>query len=147
WPSCWWSWTRNLAEARRARVGRPEAPGTPADPGHEPSSKAGGALPTSLMPSMKPPPSPWRTLALALLLGLAGLIAVTLWLGEPGDLRHLLRLPLQALGGALALLLTSFLAGGARLVVLLRLAGVSVTLWRATRSHVLSLFAAAVTPG
>lgn len=96
---------------------------------------------------MKRTPRPWQALALALLLGLGGLIAVTLWLGEPGDLRQLLHLPLQALLGALLLLLASFLAGGARLAVQLRLAGARVNLWRATRSYVLGLFAAAVTPG
>ncbi|HZJ09551.1 MAG TPA: lysylphosphatidylglycerol synthase domain-containing protein, partial [Trueperaceae bacterium] len=95
---------------------------------------------------MKRTPRPWQALALALLLGLAGLTTVTLWLGEPSDLRQLLRLPLRALCGALLLLLASFLAGGARLVVMVRLAGARVNLWRATRSYVLGLFAAAVTP-
>lgn len=88
----------------------------------------------------------WKTLLVAFLLGLAGLVAVTLWLGEPGDLRLLLRLSGWTLAGAAFLLVGSFVAGGARLSVLLRMAGARLNIWRATRAHILGLFAAAITP-
>lgn len=80
------------------------------------------------------------------MLGLAGLVAVTLWLGEPGQWRHLFRLSGWTLTWALLLLVASFVGGGARLVVLLRMAGARIDLFRATRAHILGLFAAAVTP-
>jgi len=88
----------------------------------------------------------WKTLAVALVLGLAGLVAVTVWLGEPGSWRQLFQLSAVTLAVALLLMVVSFLAGGARLLVVLRLADARVNLWRASRAHVLGLFAAAITP-
>lgn len=82
----------------------------------------------------------------AILLGMAGLVAVTLWLGEPGDLRQLFRLSPSVLAGAVGLLLASFLGGGARLQALLAMGGERLNIWRATRAHILGLFAAAITP-
>lgn len=99
------------------------------------------------LPDRPPPRRPWKTLLVAFLLGLAGLVAVTIWLGEPGDLRLLLRLSGATLTGAAALLVGSFFGGGARLLLLLRMAGGRLNLWRATRAHILGLFAAAITPG
>jgi uncharacterized protein (TIRG00374 family) len=71
---------------------------------------------------------------------------MTLWLGEPGTLRQLFRLSAATLTAAFALLLVSFVAGGARLLLLLRLADARVNIWRTTRAYVLGLFAAALTP-
>jgi len=85
-------------------------------------------------------------LLIALILGLAGLVAVTLWLGEPGQWRHLFRLGGSTLTWAMVLLVASFLGGGLRLVAILRMAGARTDFLRATRAHILGLFAAAVTP-
>jgi uncharacterized protein (TIRG00374 family) len=82
----------------------------------------------------------------AALLGAIGLIAVTLWLGSPGDLRQIFSLSGRTVAGGLVMLGVSFLAGGMRLAVILRLAGTTITIWRAVRAHVLGLFAAAITP-
>lgn len=77
---------------------------------------------------------------------MVGLIAVTLWLGEPGDLRHIFSLSGWTVAGTLLLLAVSFLAGGARLAALLRLTGTRISMWRAVRAYILGLFAAAITP-
>lgn len=53
---------------------------------------------------------------------------------------------MATLAAALSLMVISFLAGGARLTAVLRLADAKVNMWRASRAHVLGLFAAAVTP-
>ncbi|HLU82121.1 MAG TPA: lysylphosphatidylglycerol synthase transmembrane domain-containing protein [Trueperaceae bacterium] len=85
-------------------------------------------------------------MTIALLLGLAGLVAVTIWLGQPGSWRQVFSLSAATLAGALLLMLLSFLAGGARLRSVLSLADARVNVWRASRAHVLGLFAAAITP-
>lgn len=98
------------------------------------------------LPNHPQPRKAWKTLLIAFLLGLAGLVAATIWLGEPGDLRLLLRLSGTTLACAGVLLVASFIGGGARLKVLLRIAGSHINIWRATRAHILGLFAAAITP-
>lgn len=88
----------------------------------------------------------WTTLLVAIVLGLAGMVAVTLWLGQPGQWRHVFSLSGWTLAAALALLGASFVAGGTRLLAILRVAGARTGLLQATRAYILGLFAAAVTP-
>lgn len=88
----------------------------------------------------------FRTLLLSLALSAAGLVAVALAFGSLSDVLRVLALPLPTLAAALAVLAVQLLAGGLRLMILLRLNRVRLSLVRNIRAVILGFFAAAVTP-
>lgn len=86
-----------------------------------------------------------RALLISVVLGVAGIGLTFWWLGE--DLANLTRIPLWALLSGFGLLLVNYLCGGVRLVLLTRVLGRPIDMWRSTRAYVLGLFSSAVTPG
>ena len=87
-----------------------------------------------------------RTLLLSLALSLVGVALVLFWFGQPEDVGRLLELPLWSVLLGICSLLTNYLCGSLRLVMLTRIVGKPVGLWRAARAYLFGLFSKAVTP-
>lgn len=87
-----------------------------------------------------------RSVVLSIVLSAIGIAAVLLWLGEPADIVRLLELDLYTVLIGALLVTASYFCGGVRVMLLARLAGHDLSVWRATRVHILGVFSACVTP-
>ncbi len=87
-----------------------------------------------------------RTVLLSLALSLLGIVAVILLLGDFSDLKELSRVSVPVLLLTVAMLFVTFVIGGLRLFMLMRLAGERTGLWTSIKAYIMGLFAAALTP-
>jgi uncharacterized protein (TIRG00374 family) len=87
-----------------------------------------------------------RSIVLSIVLSVIGIAVVVLWLGEPADISRLLELDGRTVMIGMLLMVASYLFGGIRVMLLAKLTGNNITMWRATRAHILGVFSACVTP-